>query len=87
MFRSTKFDGTERRKIVSNSGAVAHLFGLAVADNYIYWTDWNHRGILRADKITGKNITLLAQTTLLPYGIKVYNSVAQPALKSNFFKY
>uniref|UniRef100_A0A915DU04 EGF-like calcium-binding domain-containing protein n=1 Tax=Ditylenchus dipsaci TaxID=166011 RepID=A0A915DU04_9BILA len=52
--QSMDMNGGKRKTILANSGAVAHLFGLAVADDYIYWTDWNHRGILRADKLTGQ---------------------------------
>ncbi len=61
-----------------------HVFGMAVANDHIYWTDWTYRyglasyhsttsysGILRADKRNGANVTVLAQTALLPYSIKV----------------
>ena len=31
-----------------------HVFGLAVHGNYLYWTDWILRGVIRANKYTGK---------------------------------
>ena len=30
-----------------------HAFGLAVYGDFIYWTDWIHRGVLRVNKYTG----------------------------------
>lgn len=33
-----------------------HAFGLAVHDNYIYWTDWVLRAVLRANKYTGGDV-------------------------------
>jgi hypothetical protein len=36
-----------------------HPFGLAVFQDKIYWTDWDTSSIHMADKITGKNRTIL----------------------------
>ncbi|CAJ0954905.1 unnamed protein product, partial [Mesorhabditis belari] len=71
-------DGSGRRTVVSDSGSVPHVFGMALADDYLYWTDWTYRGLLRAHKLSGENMTVLAQTALLPYSIKVFHPVLQP---------
>ncbi|XP_077999980.1 von Willebrand factor D and EGF domain-containing protein-like [Glandiceps talaboti] len=34
---------------------LAYFFGVAIVDDYIYWTDWNSYRIGRADKNTGAN--------------------------------
>jgi integrin beta 2 len=45
---------------VINSGEdLPHPFGLAVFEDYIYWTDWDTASIHVADKLTGKNRTVL----------------------------
>uniref|UniRef100_A0AC34G3K7 Low-density lipoprotein receptor repeat class B n=1 Tax=Panagrolaimus sp. ES5 TaxID=591445 RepID=A0AC34G3K7_9BILA len=75
---SCDLNGKNRRTIISDPDAVPHVFGMTIADNFLYWTDWTYRGILRANKITGKNITVLAQTALLPYGIKAFHPSVQP---------
>ncbi|CAB3408313.1 unnamed protein product [Caenorhabditis bovis] len=75
---TANMDGTGRRTVVSDAGSVPHIFGLAVADDFIYWTDWTYRGILRANKQNGENITVLAQTALLPYSLKVFHKTLQP---------
>jgi len=75
---SADLNGLNRRTVVSESGSVPHVFGLTVADDYLYWTDWTYRGILRANKLTGANVTVLAQTALLPYGIRIFHPSVQP---------
>ncbi|CAA99828.2 EGF-like domain-containing protein [Caenorhabditis elegans] len=75
---SANMDGTGRRVIIADAGSVPHVFGLAIADDYLYWTDWTYRGILRANKHNGENITVLAQTALLPYSLKVFHKSLQP---------
>jgi hypothetical protein len=72
-------DGSHRRRIIADSGSVPHIFSLAIIDDDLYWTDWTYRGILRADKYTGANVTVVAQTALLPYAIRIFHpTVMQP---------
>ena len=44
---SMKFDGSKRRVIIS---LTSHSFGLAIDENYIYWTDWLSKSIHRANR-------------------------------------
>ncbi|KJH46163.1 Low-density lipoprotein receptor repeat class B [Dictyocaulus viviparus] len=73
-----ELDGMGRRKIISDSNTVPHIFALTVVDDLLYWTDWTYRGLLKADKLTGDNVTVVAQTALLPYGLKVFHVALQP---------
>lgn len=75
---SANMDGTGRRIIIADAGSVPHVFGLAIADDFLYWTDWTYRGILRSNKHNGENITVLAQTALLPYSLKIFHKTLQP---------
>ena len=36
-----------------------HPFGLAVIGEYIYWTDWIKRSVIRANKYTGGDVVIL----------------------------
>ncbi|KAK6040761.1 Low-density lipoprotein receptor repeat class B [Cooperia oncophora] len=74
-------DGSGRRTIISDSGTVPHVFALSIADDLLYWSDWTYRGLLRADKLTGDNVTVVAQTALLPYGLKIFHPSVQPHCK------
>lgn len=47
-----------------------HPFGLAVYGDYIFWTDWVRRAVLRANKYTGGDMKLLrADIPQQPMGI------------------
>lgn len=54
------------------------MFSMVVVDDSLYWTDWTHRAILRGSKMAGGNATVIAQTALLPYGLKAFHSSMQP---------
>ncbi|VDM53109.1 unnamed protein product [Angiostrongylus costaricensis] len=81
-YRVSGLDGSGRHTIISDSGTVPHVFALTVADDSLYWSDWTYRGLLKADKLTGDNVTVVAQTALLPYGLKVFHLSLQPQFPS-----
>ncbi|GLH14008.1 Putative vitellogenin receptor [Gryllus bimaculatus] len=50
-------DGSGRTTLIGTD--LPHPFGLAVFEDKIYWTDWNTTSIHMADKLTGKNKTVI----------------------------
>ncbi|KAF0300268.1 Prolow-density lipoprotein receptor-related protein 1 [Amphibalanus amphitrite] len=60
-------DGTDREIVVS--GVLKHPFDLAVFGDYIFWTDWVHLAIGRAEKRTGRHATFLLKDMAKPMGI------------------
>ena len=40
--------------------SVPHPYGITVAGDYIYWTDWQLGTVQRADKLTGQDHTTVA---------------------------
>uniref|UniRef100_A0AC35TMH7 EGF-like domain-containing protein n=1 Tax=Rhabditophanes sp. KR3021 TaxID=114890 RepID=A0AC35TMH7_9BILA len=80
--QSADLDGQNRNFIIQNPAQVPHIFGMTVSNSYLYWTDWTTKGIVRANKKTGANLEILAQTALLPYSIKLYHPSAQPQIKN-----
>lgn len=68
---SATLDGKDRRVVVSN---VPHVFGVTLYENYIYWTDWATRSVMRADKISGDNrISLKEKLDAQPMDIKIFS--------------
>ncbi|XP_062576146.1 low-density lipoprotein receptor-related protein 4-like isoform X3 [Saccostrea cucullata] len=55
---TSDFNGHHRVKLISD---VIHPFGLAVYDQYIYWTDWQTEQIERASKMTGLDRTVISK--------------------------
>ena len=47
-FRYANLDGTNRRSVIVNS--VPHPFAMTLFGDYMYWTDWNHKTIEKANK-------------------------------------
>ena len=70
------FDGKNRHQVISGS-QVPHVFALSVMDDWLYWTDWNIKALLRANKFTGENMEILRNTSHRPYDIHVYHPLRQ----------
>ncbi|KAJ9600525.1 hypothetical protein L9F63_026338, partial [Diploptera punctata] len=51
VIESSKFDGTERKKVIAKG--LPHPFALSLFEDAIYWTDWHTKSISTANKITG----------------------------------
>lgn len=62
-------DGTNR--VVLISASPQHPFALAVWKNYVFWTDWLARGVFKADKFTGQQLTQIKKVAQRPMGIAV----------------
>lgn len=48
-----------------------HPFALITWDNYVLWTDWLARGVYKADKFTGLQLTQIKKVVQRPMGIAV----------------
>ncbi|ELK04590.1 Low-density lipoprotein receptor-related protein 1B [Pteropus alecto] len=52
-----EYDGSQRHVIVKSGPGT--FLSLAVYDNYIFWSDWGRRAILRSNKYTGGDTKVL----------------------------
>lgn len=53
---SSNFDGNDRRIIIKN---VPYPYGIAIAGQHMYWTDWKSKSLQRADKETGSDLLVI----------------------------
>ncbi|XP_021325253.1 low-density lipoprotein receptor-related protein 1B isoform X1 [Danio rerio] len=51
------FDGSQRYVIVKSGPGT--FFGLAIYRDFIFWSDWTRRAVIRSDKFTGANTKVL----------------------------
>lgn len=65
------------RHIVLSGKHVPHVFALSVFDDMVYWTDWNLKQIIRANKFTGKDLEVIRNTTHRPYDVHVTHPLRQ----------
>ncbi len=70
------YDG-KNQNIVLEGASVPHVFALTVMDDYIYWTDWNKKALMKAHKFTGEGFTTLRNTTHRPYDVHIYHPLRQ----------
>ena len=59
--------------VLSGASSLGVAFGLTLDQTYLYWTDVPTRGIYRADKPTGGNITKILPWLGVPGNIRAYN--------------
>uniref|UniRef100_A0A3P9A5H3 EGF-like domain-containing protein n=1 Tax=Esox lucius TaxID=8010 RepID=A0A3P9A5H3_ESOLU len=52
-----EYDGSHRYVIVTAGPGT--FFGLAVYDNFLFWSDWVHKTVVRSNKYTGGDIKIL----------------------------
>ncbi|CAI4230259.1 unnamed protein product [Auanema sp. JU1783] len=74
------FDGAGRRHIPALR--TSHVSSMAIFDDYLYWSDWNLREVVRCDKWTGKNETVLKKTIQLPNELRIIHPLRQPDYKN-----
>lgn len=71
------YDG--RNRVILSQSTPKHPFALTVFKQFIYWSDWLLRGVLRTNKFSGNDATFVASNIAhQPLGL----FVAQPSLKS-----
>ena len=68
---SSDLDGRKRRLILFED--VTHPFALTLFQNYMYWTDWEHRGgsINKANKFNGQERSVIQENLYSPMDIQI----------------
>lgn len=62
------YDGSHRYVILKSEAGT--FFGLAIYGDFIFWSDWVRRAVIRSDKLTGANMKVLrADIPHQPMGI------------------
>lgn len=71
----SKFDGTERRTLISKQ--LPHLFGFTLLNEWVYWSDWQRRSVERAHKLTGNDRETIVDNLPDLMGLKAM-SISKP---------
>ncbi|GBP17003.1 Low-density lipoprotein receptor-related protein 4 [Eumeta japonica] len=71
---TSDLDGQRRVQLIPDA---KNPFGMTQFKDYIYWTDWYKKAVMRADKITGKNVTALRTDLEMTMEIKAVSSAKQ----------
>jgi len=75
------YDGSDHHEILRSHQFVTHPFAISLFGNYIYWTDWRSKSVIRANKWNGTDIKVVQQASSQPFDIKIYHPSRQPRSK------
>lgn len=83
---SSDLHGKNRRIILSEH--IYHPFALTIFQSCIYWTDWHHNAINKANKFTGEERSVVIENLFSPMDIHVHQRQRQPTgrIDYNAFK-
>ena len=68
-------DGSGWKYIVQED--LPHTFSLSVFEDFLYWTDWEHKSVVRAHKYSGNMRTNLTHTIHRPMGLQIFHPYRQ----------
>uniref|UniRef100_A0A4W5P137 Low density lipoprotein receptor b n=1 Tax=Hucho hucho TaxID=62062 RepID=A0A4W5P137_9TELE len=75
---SVGVNGEGRHTLIYNEDKLAHPLSLAVFEEKVFWTDMGEREVMSANRLTGNDITVLAEDLMQPEDIIVYHNLKQP---------
>ncbi|XP_074662760.1 prolow-density lipoprotein receptor-related protein 1-like isoform X2 [Tubulanus polymorphus] len=81
--KHANLDGTDQRFVPVDSRRMlqlAHAFAVTLFEDYLYWTDWEHKAILRIHKLNGGNITNVFTSIHRPMDLQIIHKLRQPEM-------
>ncbi|KAF5306597.1 hypothetical protein FQR65_LT18530 [Abscondita terminalis] len=75
---TTKYDGTDHHEVMRKHEMLSHPFAITLYENYVYWTDWRTNSVVRANKWTGGDVSVIQRTLTQPFDIQILHPSRQP---------
>jgi hypothetical protein len=72
------YDGSNRHLLLRGIANVRHSFSLTLFEDWVYWTDWSEKRVLRVEKTHGGNVSSIFRGVLKPMDIHAVHPLRQP---------
>ena len=79
---SSSTDGSNRWALVSGSSIVQHPYGMAIFENWIYWSDWTAGALLRVGKQGDNSTSFSPQVVQAGLTLPMVTQAVHPALQA-----
>ncbi|GMT16834.1 hypothetical protein PFISCL1PPCAC_8131 [Pristionchus fissidentatus] len=75
---SSDYDGNDVKVVLHSHNFLRHPFSLAIFEDRVFYTDWEHDGVISVNKFTGSDVTKLMTSVSTPMTVRIYHKATQP---------
>ncbi|CCD70327.1 EGF-like domain-containing protein [Caenorhabditis elegans] len=79
---SCDYWGKNIKTVLHSHQYLRHPFSMAVFEDRLFYTDWEHDGVITVNKFTGADIRTVMDQVKSPMTVRIYHKQAQPLMQN-----